>query len=87
MPTNLQADKKLISSQDVADIRRFVSHNQIHMFSLLKSVKEEEESAVFKTTTNSKQGECYLKRDVNIYLMFFFAIKRLSMLSGTANWR
>ena len=53
MPTNLQADKKLISSQDVADIRRFDSHYQIDMFSLLKSVKEEEESAVFKTITNS----------------------------------
>ena len=54
MPTNLQADKKLISSQDVADFLQFISHYQFRVFSVLKSVEEKEVSADFKRTTNSK---------------------------------
>ena len=43
-----------IRVRDVFDFLQFISHYQFRVFSLLKSEEEKEESADFKTKTNSK---------------------------------
>ena len=59
-----------IRVRDVFDFLQFISQYQFRVFSVLKSIKEKEVSADFKTTTNSKTRRALSQKRTIAYLEY-----------------
>ena len=64
--------QKQVRVRDVFDFLQYINHYRFFVFTLLKSETEEEESAVFKITTNATSRRALTQKRTAAYYSILF---------------